>query len=490
MLLRLLFSLPKSALLFLFDKLSIKLVNDVFQRAKSIKPYRDLLEKSSTTVGKIRSLEDLKKLPQIDKKSYISKYHLSELLFQPLSNHYTVERSSGYTGKPNYWPRYKGQDNSTEMSLAFALDYLFETGKRKTLIFNTFALGTWVAGVKISKMLLNIANDIDSKITVVNVGVNNKECLEMWMNLYTGYEQTLIMGYNPVVKELLEMAKENGLPFEKHRVNLLIGGEGFSEEWREYVANMLHFKIDDYDQKIVSGYAAADPGVDLGFDYPICTFVRRLMLKHPELKESIFKNKDVELPLFFQYVPNRVFIEEDNGELLFTSNNSIPLIRYNLHDRGGVVSFRDMEKVLASYPEYEDFRRKQKILPLPFVYVWGRSDGTIALLGAKIYIENIKTAVLQTGLQRYCTGKFHTCVDYNDNMQQQLNIVLETESVKLCEDNVEEIKKLIIDSLQKSNSEYRNAYHGNPLVATPKLKFLEKENFDSLYSNGIKVIYN
>jgi phenylacetate-CoA ligase len=374
--------------------------------------------------------------------------------------------------------------------LGFALDFLYNTEEKSTIIFNTFALGTWVAGVKISKMLLEIANKKSSNITVVNVGVNNKECLEMLTDLSPYYEQVLIMGYNPVVKELLEMAQKQKFPFETTKINLMIGGEGFSEEWREYVSNLLHFNIDDYDQKIVSGYAAADTGMDMGFEYPICTFVRRLLTKYPELNNQIFGKNIKEAPLFFQYTPNRIYIEEKDGELVFTSNSSIPLIRYNLHDRGGVIGFNELCRILSKYPEFEDFKSKHEILPLPFVYLWGKSDGTVTLLGAKIYLENIKSAVFQKSLRCYLTGNFHAYSDYDNDMKQQFNLTLETNSKELAEENIELIKKRIVKALQKSSSEYLNAYNGNPEVATPIIQFTDSEEFKQKFNNGIKIIYN
>ena len=55
------------------------------------------------------------------------------------------------------------------------------------------------------------------------------------------------------------------------------------------------------------------------------------------------------IPTLFQYNPAGSFIEEINEEIVLTTKNATPLVRYNIHDKGGIIKFREMEEILKKY---------------------------------------------------------------------------------------------------------------------------------------------
>ena len=114
--------------------------------------------------------------------------------------------------------------------------------------------------------------------------------------------------------------------------------------------------------------------------------------------------------MVFQYNPLVHFLEINRlGEIVCTISRldlMAPRIRYNVHDSGGLLEFATAQRVLAQAGI--DISRLGTLgevagprgplpwsppIPLPFVYVYGRRDATISVMGANIYPEDIETVV-------------------------------------------------------------------------------------------------
>src|SRR5207237_9071123 len=99
-----------------------------------------------------------------------------------------------------------------------------------------------------------------------------------------------------------------------------------------------------------------------------------------------------------QYDPLVRYFETSAGELLFTAATGTPLIRYNIHDTGGILS---CAQVLAwcrasGYDPHAELRAHGcgEVAPdLPFVELVGRCAFTISFSGANIYPENVKAGL-------------------------------------------------------------------------------------------------
>lgn len=83
-----------------------------------------------------------------------------------------------------------------------------------------------------------------------------------------------------------------------------------------------------------------------------------------------------------------------------------PRIRYNVHDAGGVADYRQVEEMLRSFDldlatlgKHPDAAGPRGPLPwtrpvhLPFLWIYGRHDQTISVMGANIYPEDIETLI-------------------------------------------------------------------------------------------------
>ena len=119
----------------------------------------------------------------------------------------------------------------------------------------------------------------------------------------------------------------------------------------------------------------------------------------------------------------------DNGTLLFTGDNGIPLLRYHIADSGGVVSFDDMIAYASgcgwSMPAELTSTDARGLRPLPFVYVFGRSLFAVSFYGANVYPENVMVGLEQPTVKDWVTGKFVLEVMDVDDGNRRLRVTVE-----------------------------------------------------------------
>jgi phenylacetate-coenzyme A ligase PaaK-like adenylate-forming protein len=137
----------------------------------------------------------------------------------------------------------------------------------------------------------------------------------------------------------------------------------------------------------------------LGTETPASVSIRRFLAGRPELARELFGES--RLPTLVQYDPTSRFFEAENGTLLFSCDNGVPLVRYHIADEGGVLSYEDVL----------EFCSRNGFTPaagpaLPFVFLFGRSLFTVSYFGANIYPENVAVGLEQPGASDWVTGKF------------------------------------------------------------------------------------
>ncbi|MFM6153206.1 MAG: phenylacetate--CoA ligase family protein, partial [Sphaerospermopsis kisseleviana] len=177
----------------------------------------------------------------------------------------------------------------------------------------------------------------------------------------------------------------------------------FSEEWRSLVGERIGSENPCYD--FASMYGTADAGV-LGNETPFSICIRRFLAANPKAAKALFSES--RLPTLVQYDPCSRFFEVEDGRLIFSGNNSIPLIRYNILDHGGLITYEEMVKFLAEwgFDPVAELGENRGIHQLPFVYVFGRANFTISYFGANIYPENVTVGLEQPIIREWVTGKF------------------------------------------------------------------------------------
>ncbi len=459
----------------LFEFLSEKKVLATFHKiVRNVPAYGKFLKENGVNANSIRTIEDFKKLPLTDKKNYIEKYSLEKRSWGgKITDKYSIERSSGYSGKATYWPRAAFEDREFEGYATYGLVDTYNIDKKSTLIIVTWGMGSWVTGEKFARFARWIISKRGYPASVISPGGNLDEIFSIINDLHSFYDQILLAGYPPFLKSIIDEGEKQGIDWKKIKVHLLSGGEGFAENWREYIAQKLGNQTKNF-----SAYGSADAGIGGGHETPLSVFVRQCAWKNRDLSKALFGNADV-LPMVFQYNPTSHFIEERNNELVFTTLSGLPIVRYNLHDHGGVRPFQTVVEILEKHGcDYkknlqESGQSLSDIAKLPFSFVFGRSDGTIIINGTNIYIENIKHILHLPHFLTEATGNFvmEKITDNEMNHRLKLNIQLRNE-VQPTKELEDRFQKNIMEELLKINNEYKYEYDHHPISATPIIQFV------------------
>lgn len=154
--------------------------------------------------------------------------------------------------------------------------------------------------------------------------------------------------------------------------------------------------------------------------------------------------------------------------MLFSGNNGIPLIRYNILDNGGIITYDAMLEFLAEWgfnpvdalfaqDRQDDYPTGRGVRNLPFVYVFGRSNFTVSYFGANIYPENVTVGLEQPVIKEWVTGKFVLQVIEDIDKNRFLSVTVElAPNVEISEDKKQEITTSIREQLKRLNSEFAN----------------------------------
>jgi phenylacetate-CoA ligase len=242
-------------------------------------------------------------------------------------------------------------------------------------------------------------------ITVVAPGSNKAEIYRVLAALGPQFEQTVLLGYPPFLKDVIDGGPAAGIDWRALRTKLVLAAEEVSEDWRSLVGGRLGAEDVRYDT--ASLYGTADGGV-LAVETPLSIDIRRFLAGRPEAARQLFG--EPRLPTLAQYDPLARYFETVEGTLLFSGDNGVPLIRYHIADAGGLTDYRTMLRFLADFGFHpvEDLAARgwRGVRELPFVHVFGRSNFAVSYFGANVYPENVAPALERPGIAEWATGKF------------------------------------------------------------------------------------
>jgi phenylacetate-CoA ligase len=448
---------------------ALKLFNKV---AKTVPAYKSFLSQNGINPANIQTYNDFQVLPPLTKQNYLQKYSLPELCrYGQIETSDMIAASSGSTGKPTYWCRFF----TDELEIATRFEQIFHDSffadTRRTLAVICFTLGTWVGGMFTANCCRYLAMK-GYPITLITPGNNKEEILRVVSELGANFEQVVLLGYPPFLKDVIDTGIARGMEWRQYNIKLVTAGEVFSEEWRSLVAERIGSQNPCYD--FASLYGTADAGV-LGNETPLSICIRRFLAENPDAARALFGES--RLPTLVQYDPISRFFEVENGTLLFSGNNGIPLIRYNIFDNGGIITYDAMLKFLAEYkfnveqrkvraevPSDQNFAREASCLyndrgirNLPFVYVFGRSNFTVSYFGANIYPENVTVGLEVPEIREWVTGKFVLQVIEDSDKNRHLTVTVElAPNIEVSVDKKQAIITSILTQLRRLNSEFAN----------------------------------
>ena len=445
--------------------------------AENVPAYKDFLQKNKLDPRTIKTVEDLKKVPTIDKDNYLRAYPHEDLMWNgTLKKPLTIHATSGSTGESTYFER----ELSSDLKRAFIVDSFYKQNKKTTegptLFIVAFGMGIWSAGMGIYTGAYLAGQIHQYPVSIITPGVSKEEVLKILRNIAPRFKQVIIAGYPPFVKDVIDEAQSEGIPLKNFNLRFIFTGEAFTEEFRDYLSNRADVKNVLLDTMNTYGTAELGP---MAVETPLVILIRRLTDK--KIFSKLFGDI-TKTPTLTQYIPNFVNFDCENGELLFTGDSTIPLVRYRSGDHGGILTYKEVAGKLKK--QGVDLEKKCKeagitdyISQLPMVYVYERKNLAATLYGILIYPEFVKSAVLHPTFYDILTGKFTLVQKYDKKQDQYLEVNLELRSgADPTSKQKALIQKRILNVLKKRSSEFKELCKNLDERVHPRIVFWKNED--------------
>jgi len=429
----------------------IELFNHAVTRVPA---YRAFLEKATGSLPEVTSLEDFHRLPLMNKADYLLPNPVADLCLDgdPSCAHLWL-RSSGTSRKPFFWPRrYEDEMNFPQGMKRLFHEYV-SPENQPTLIIVGLALGPWGTGMQSSFAFRTLAQQ-SRGLAVVSPGLQNDNIIEVLERLSPHYRRTLLLSYPPFARNALEEAARRGLDLPSLNIHVMVGGEGITETFRERMWHLL-----GHDENRLNSvwclYGSTD-FANVGFENPLTIAIRRHLVRH-DLCEQILGEADT--PMLFQQVPGLSYFEVIDGELVVSRLQGIPLIRYRSGDHVRIIQRAELLARLkqTGFDAEEAVRATGLPLPpgeTPFVALYGRIDHAIFFYGAKITVEQIKTALEAPAMVPYFNGRFLVRGIEDEQGHPQVEVALET-CPALEGADLEAVAEQLAGALEAVQSEFR-----------------------------------
>ncbi len=209
-----------------------EMVNDV-------PAYRKFFKKNSFDPKKITIHEDLSLVPYINKKNYFSKFSIPEFVAKDRfkKKPFVFTSTSGSTGEPTYFLR----DESLDWQYSILAEMFLKNGRKgTTLLINCFGMGVWIGGL-ITYQAFRYCALRGYPLSIITPGVNKKEIFHSLIKTAPQFDNVIIAGYPPFIKDIIDEGLSEGIKFPKH-VRLLFAAEAFTENFRDYIAKELKIR--------------------------------------------------------------------------------------------------------------------------------------------------------------------------------------------------------------------------------------------------------
>lgn len=399
------------------------------QAAARIPAYQDFLDKNGINPKAVKTIYDFAQIPLTSKENYIEKYDLLSRCWDgKVFPCHMISTSSGTTGKTHFWPRSLEHEIAGAQAHQYIFQNIFSAHKINTLVVNGFAMGNWIAGT-FTQSCVNLAAWKGLHLTLMTPGYALEAVIEILKQVSPYFEQTIITGHNPFLKEIVDAGQIESLPWKKIQPKFLGTGQAVTEQWRNYLIRITG--ATDYSHTFINLYGSADAAL-MGFETPISIALRRKITEEG-LQKKYFQ--DERIPSICAFDPRLTYFEAIEGELCVTKNSGCPLIRYNTHDEGGILP--------------------QPTQKFPMVYLFGRTKFMAKIYGANIYSEHVQQALDHESVQPYITGRFimETISDDQQNPFLVCRVELNANS-QPSDELIQQIQSIFVNEIRAINSEY------------------------------------
>lgn len=398
---------------------------ELFQRtAAGVPAYAAFLRERGVDPASVIDAAGWRCLPLMTKADYFHRHPLPDLCRGgDLAACDMIAVSSGSTGEPTFWPRALRDELAAASRFEQVFRDSFCADERSTLAVVCFPLGTWVGGMFTTAACRHLAAK-GYPITVVTPGNQRAEILRVVRALGPRFAQTVLLGYPPFVKDVVDAGIAEGLDWSAQAIRLVLAGEVISEQWRDLMVERLG--LADPARDTASLYGTADGGV-LGNETPVSIAARRFLARDPGAARAVFGQ--ARLPTLVQCDPFERCFEEHEGTLVVSGESGVPLVRYHISDEGGVLPYAALIERLRDlgFDAEAEARRggPRGVRRLPFVYVFGRSHFAVSYYGANIFPDTVIIGLEQPAIRALVTGRFVLEVRETDDRDRELWIAVE-----------------------------------------------------------------
>jgi phenylacetate-CoA ligase len=440
---------------------------DAFRRAAlEVPAYADFLRRNKVAAERIQTPQDFASVPPVTKANYLHHYPLNMLARRgDIVEVGTWSTSSGSSGKPTYWPR-------DSLSLEQSIDLYdkifrqsFQSHERSTLAVIGFAMGNWIGGTYTYTGIQHL-RALGHRLSVIAPGIDVATILRNVADLGPYYEQVVLVGYPPFLKDVLDQAPSSVVDMD---LQILMAGENISEGWRDYILKRIGKRIgkEGGAEHTCLIYGTADAGI-MGHETPTTIAARRLARNDPRLNVALFGDHEVQ-PTFVEYRPDFRFTETDpDGYLLFTIDNTFPLIRYRINDRGRVITASELACLLGRCGH--EFTVRTSTEDAAFIALGRRTDIAATFYSLKIFPESVRAAFEDAAVSGTVSGKFYLITQEDEAYGQTLRLHVELRADATADEALApRLQELVVASLLRTNSEYRQLHQALGRRADPMI---------------------
>src|SRR3989344_1388985 len=253
--------------------------------ADKVKAYKDFLKKQGINPKRIQAFTDLSKVPPVNKNNYLRQYSLQDLMWPgALKPPLVFTATSGSTGDPFYFPRSESLDRQYSL---LAEQFLRNSshGAGPTLVVVGFGMGVWIGGLITYKAFEMAAIRGKYAISIITPGINKPEIFNALRDLAPKFSQTILIGYPPFIKDVLDEAASEGIRLSNLNLRFLFAAESFTEKFRDYIAKKAGVR--DVCADTLNVYGSADIGA-MAWETPTAVAVRRAASKNKKIFTGLF----------------------------------------------------------------------------------------------------------------------------------------------------------------------------------------------------------
>jgi phenylacetate-CoA ligase len=177
--------------------------------------------------------------------------------------------------------------------------------------------------------------------------------------------------------------------------------------------------------------------------------------------------------MIFQYNPLLHHVEtNERGELLFTVTRHAtlsPKVRYNVHDEGGVMRDDELRRRLAAFDvRLEDLvPGERRLVRMPYLYVFGRKDSTISVMGANIYPGDIEAGIYADPLLAERVLSFRLAISEERPGETRPLISIQLARGEPSPALADALAAVITGQLATQNADYQEAMKEYPELMVP-----------------------